>query len=66
MSQDEKGDIVRDVNGKPLIHTDGVGYISKNLAMRCQEIVIKGVKRPEKDKQVLLHLSELFGFKIHE
>jgi len=31
-----------------LIHTDGCGYISKNLAAMIQGIVIKGVKRQEK------------------
>jgi len=39
---------MKDSNNKPLIHTDGCGYISKNLAAIIQGIVIKGVKRQEK------------------
>lgn len=39
---------MRDSNNKALIHTDGCGYISKNLATLIQDTVIKGVKRPEK------------------
>ena len=48
---------MKDSNNKPLIHMDGCGYISKNLAAIIQGIVIKGVKKQEKTnlkyKQVL-------------
>ena len=30
-----------DVNEKALVHTDGVGCVSKNLAKVCQEILLR-------------------------
>ena len=33
--QDEDGNIVLDEDGKPRIHTDGTGFISEDLALRC-------------------------------
>lgn len=39
---------MKDANNKTSIHTDGCGYISKNLAMLVQEQVVKGIKQPEK------------------
>ncbi|GFP86733.1 probable RNA-dependent RNA polymerase 5 [Phtheirospermum japonicum] len=33
--QDENGLIIHDEDGKPILHTDGTGYISEDLAMMC-------------------------------
>ncbi|KAL3625439.1 hypothetical protein CASFOL_030893 [Castilleja foliolosa] len=33
--QDEKGSIKYDEDGKPILHTDGTGYISEDLALKC-------------------------------
>lgn len=39
--QDESGNhIYRD--GKPLIHTDGTGFISEDLALLCPKDLLKG------------------------
>ncbi|KAH6827518.1 hypothetical protein C2S53_007863 [Perilla frutescens var. hirtella] len=32
--QDENGSIIHDEDGKPILHTDGTGYISEDLAMK--------------------------------
>ncbi|EYU30717.1 hypothetical protein MIMGU_mgv1a001145mg [Erythranthe guttata] len=34
--QDEGGFVIHDEDGKPILHTDGTGYISEDLAIRCQ------------------------------
>ncbi|KAJ3693857.1 hypothetical protein LUZ60_009337 [Juncus effusus] len=36
--KDENGNVVRDKNGEPLIHSDGTGLISEDLAMLCPRI----------------------------
>ncbi|CAA0840415.1 Probable RNA-dependent RNA polymerase 5 [Striga hermonthica] len=33
--RDEKGSIIHDEDGKPILHTDGTGFISEDLAMKC-------------------------------
>ncbi|XP_073269122.1 probable RNA-dependent RNA polymerase 5 isoform X1 [Primulina huaijiensis] len=33
--KDENGDIIYDEDGKPMFHTDGTGFISEDLAMKC-------------------------------
>ncbi|KAL6585923.1 hypothetical protein OROMI_002567 [Orobanche minor] len=33
--RDEQGSIVHDEDGKPILHTDGTGFISEDLAMKC-------------------------------
>ncbi|KAK6151840.1 hypothetical protein DH2020_014475 [Rehmannia glutinosa] len=33
--KDEDGSIIHDEDGKPILHTDGTGYISEDLAMKC-------------------------------
>ncbi|KAF8393434.1 hypothetical protein HHK36_021678 [Tetracentron sinense] len=33
--RDEDGDIVKNEDGNPLIHTDGTGFISEDLALEC-------------------------------
>lgn len=40
--QDEEGKIVYSEDGHPLIHTDGTGFISKDLAMKCPKNIFKG------------------------
>ncbi|RCV25115.1 hypothetical protein SETIT_5G140400v2 [Setaria italica] len=40
--KDEHGNIVPDDDGKPLIHTDGTGLISFDLAIKCPVSVFKG------------------------
>ncbi|KAL8498318.1 hypothetical protein ACS0TY_021586 [Phlomoides rotata] len=35
--QDENGSIIHDEDGKPILHTDGTGYISEDLAMKCPD-----------------------------
>jgi len=40
--QDEHGSIARNDDGDPLIHTDGTGLISFDLAMKCPASVFKG------------------------
>ncbi|EHA8586808.1 RNA-dependent RNA polymerase [Cocos nucifera] len=39
---DENGNIVYDEDGKPKIHTDGTGFISEDLAMKCPGNIYKG------------------------
>eukprot|EP00268_Persea_americana_P063087 TRINITY_DN8145_c0_g1_i6.p1 TRINITY_DN8145_c0_g1~~TRINITY_DN8145_c0_g1_i6.p1 ORF type:complete len:976 (-),score=152.62 TRINITY_DN8145_c0_g1_i6:356-3283(-) len=39
---DEEGKIVYSEDGHPLIHTDGTGFISKDLAMKCPKNIFKG------------------------
>ncbi|XP_011093632.1 probable RNA-dependent RNA polymerase 5 isoform X1 [Sesamum indicum] len=33
--RDDSGSLICDEDGKPLLHTDGTGYISEDLAMKC-------------------------------
>ncbi|KAL0426980.1 UNVERIFIED_CONTAM: putative RNA-dependent RNA polymerase 3 [Sesamum latifolium] len=33
--RDENNSIIHDEDGKPILHTDGTGYISEDLAMKC-------------------------------
>lgn len=35
LCQDENGCVIHDEDGEPLIHTDGTGFISEDLAMHC-------------------------------
>lgn len=34
----DDGSIIEDEDGKPILHTDGTGYISEDLAMKCPKI----------------------------
>lgn len=43
--QDEMGNDLFDKNGKPLIHTDGTGYVSLDIALKCPGNVFKGIYR---------------------
>lgn len=40
--QDENGTIVKGKDGEPMIHTDGTGLISEDLAVRCPENICQG------------------------
>ncbi|PKI76244.1 hypothetical protein CRG98_003355 [Punica granatum] len=40
--KDEKGNTIYDRKGKPLIHTDGTGYVSADIASKCPGSIIKG------------------------
>ncbi|WCJ42551.1 RNA-dependent RNA polymerase family protein [Euphorbia peplus] len=43
LCQDRNGNFVKDnKDGKLLIHTDGTGFISEDLALKCQSQVLKG------------------------
>ncbi|ONM18873.1 putative RNA-dependent RNA polymerase 5 [Zea mays] len=50
--RDEHGNIVM-LDGKRLIHTDGTGFISENLAKKCPSRIIKGKK-----SKVYMHQGE--------
>ncbi|KAF8393437.1 hypothetical protein HHK36_021681 [Tetracentron sinense] len=39
--RDEDGSIVYNEDGKPLIHTDGTGFISEDLALKCKRNISK-------------------------
>ncbi|KAF8370199.1 hypothetical protein HHK36_031763 [Tetracentron sinense] len=39
--RDEDGDIVKNEDGNPLIHTDGTGFISEDLALECPRNISK-------------------------
>ncbi|KAI4377766.1 hypothetical protein MLD38_015344 [Melastoma candidum] len=43
----EMGNDLFDETGKPLIHTDGTGYVSLDIALRCPGNVFKGICRTE-------------------
>jgi hypothetical protein len=40
--QDKDGNVVYGTDGKPLIHTDGTGFISHDLALKCPKNQFKG------------------------
>ncbi|URE46874.1 RNA-dependent RNA polymerase [Musa troglodytarum] len=39
---DDNGNIVCGDNGDPMIHTDGTGFISEDLAMKCPQHIYRG------------------------
>lgn len=59
MFQDEHGNIATDDDGEALIHTDGTGRISFDLAIKCPVRVFKGnlLKGHELQVRPLLPLS---------
>ena len=52
--QDDDGDVVYNKNGEPKIHTDGTGFISEDLAMKCPKNIFKGECSINDDFQVAL------------
>ncbi|KAL8189027.1 hypothetical protein R6Q57_029288 [Mikania cordata] len=58
--RDENGYVVCDEDGEPLIHTDGTGFISEDLAILCAKDFIesKGTKHDNYEFVDLLKLEE--------
>ncbi|CAM8987568.1 unnamed protein product [Rhodiola kirilowii] len=40
----EDGSVACDDNGEPLIHTDGTGFVSEDIALRCPRNLFKGAQ----------------------
>ncbi|XP_056163743.1 probable RNA-dependent RNA polymerase 5 isoform X2 [Syzygium oleosum] len=40
--KDKEGNSIYDKNGKPLIHTDGTGFVSEDIALKCPGNIFKG------------------------
>ncbi|XP_056163708.1 probable RNA-dependent RNA polymerase 3 isoform X2 [Syzygium oleosum] len=40
--KDKEGNCIYDKNGKPLIHTDGTGFVSEDIALKCPGNIFKG------------------------
>ena len=53
VSQDRCGMIVYDMNGEKLIHTDGTGFVSFDIASRCPSAVFKGKVKAESADEVM-------------
>nr|GEZ14283.1 probable RNA-dependent RNA polymerase 3 isoform X1 [Tanacetum cinerariifolium] len=58
--RDENGDVVCDKDGEPLIHTDGAGFISEDLAIMCAKHFIEANGSKDKSYEFvdLLKLEE--------
>ncbi|KAK9071253.1 hypothetical protein SSX86_009821 [Deinandra increscens subsp. villosa] len=58
--RDENGFVVCDEDGEPLIHTDGTGFISEDLAILCEKdfLEAKGTKDDNYELVDLLKLEE--------
>lgn len=48
---DGDGQPVQDDNGEPLIHTDGTGFISEDLALKCPQALVRAEYIKDKDFQ---------------
>ncbi|XP_042480809.1 probable RNA-dependent RNA polymerase 3, partial [Macadamia integrifolia] len=62
--KDDNGGAVRDEDGKPLVHTDGTGFISEDLALKCPRNIFKGTYRNQgdiKETRALTELEQIFG-----
>ncbi|CAA3021996.1 probable RNA-dependent RNA polymerase 3 isoform X1 [Olea europaea subsp. europaea] len=46
---DENDSVIFDEDGKPLLHTDGTGYISENLAMQCPKDLCRAKYMKDED-----------------
>lgn len=40
--QDENGNTIYDKKGKRMIHTDGTGFVSADIALKCKGNIWKG------------------------
>ncbi|KAG6389123.1 hypothetical protein SASPL_150582 [Salvia splendens] len=58
--QDENGSIIYDEDGKPILHTDGTGYISEDLAMKCSKDLHASLHNMEISFEHLLIQCRLF------
>ncbi|CAI9759010.1 unnamed protein product [Fraxinus pennsylvanica] len=63
-SEDENGFVIFDEDKKPLLHTDGTGYISENLAMQCPKDLCRA--KYMKDDDFLVNLFTLSIASNHE
>ncbi|KAJ9538781.1 hypothetical protein OSB04_031514 [Centaurea solstitialis] len=67
--RDENGNVVCDEDGERLIHTDGTGFISEDLAIQCAKDFIEGKGKKDDNYELidLLKLEELsLGQKARE
>ncbi|XP_047974429.1 probable RNA-dependent RNA polymerase 5 [Salvia hispanica] len=64
--QDENGSIIHDEDGKPILHTDGTGYISEDLAMKCSKDLHASMHNTDISVEPLLIQCRLFhdGFAV--
>nr|AHL27588.1 RNA-dependent RNA polymerase 5 [Salvia miltiorrhiza] len=58
--QDDNGSIIRDEDGKPILHTDGTGYISQDLAMKCSKDFYASMHNTNSTFEPLLIQCRLF------
>ncbi|KAL1532896.1 RNA-directed RNA polymerase [Salvia divinorum] len=58
--QDENGSIIHDEDGKPILHTDGTGYISEDLAMKCAKDLHASMHNTDISFEPLLIQCRLF------
>ena len=57
VAQDRCGMIVCDTSGEKLIHTDGTGFVSFDIANRCPSSVFKGKVKGDIADEVFLNAS---------
>lgn len=62
--QDNDGNIVKGKDGKLLIHTDGTGFISEDLALKCPRRVQKG-KCIDANEMEVCNFGRLYDFLIN-
>ncbi|KAL5771145.1 hypothetical protein ACOSP7_015299 [Xanthoceras sorbifolium] len=60
LCRDNNGNIVYK-DGKPLIHTDGTGFISEDLALKCPKNVFKGKCSNDDNMERVIEQKELEG-----
>lgn len=58
---DDNGNILCGENGDPMIHTDGTGFISEDLAMKCPQHIYRGKCSIPTDIQVFDSLTFPFS-----
>ncbi|KAJ6993861.1 RNA-dependent RNA polymerase 5 [Populus alba x Populus x berolinensis] len=59
--RDKDGNVVYGTDGKPLIHTDGTGFISYDLALKCPKNQVKGTCLQASNIEPLLIQFRLFN-----
>lgn len=60
--QDENGYVVCDEDGEPLVHTDGTGFISEDLAILCAKDFIEADSTKGDNYQVYIYIFIHFQF----
>lgn len=58
---DEEGRTIQDENGEEMIHTDGTGFISEDLAKKCPRRIQKGRDTTPKDIEKFLDKFQVTG-----